>query len=371
MFERFTVKQQQYSTSGQPVYDPNDEIDIREVFQFLWKGRLFIVALVILFAISSLTYVLVAQDWWSSSAKVSKAQPQDIAAYQQQVKQYQPIFNTYQEDGTVLISTELDSLVQPKVLFDRFLDAFRSSDNKRIFLDNSSEFRGIRAESKDTEESIGKLYEKWFDKVSLSLADPSIESPSYLISFQAMTKSSSYHLLNAYISATEEKVHQDAFNNLQAVVNGKRNELIQQRKVLESQARNKLLVEVEVAKYAMSIANAAGVNTPIQTNNSDEIFGIDLGFKGLKAKMEALESIKNLGVIEPRLQQIDAKLDMLNSLEIDRSVGFQTFRFLENVEQPIFRDGINRVLIVFLGALLGGGVGIIIILIRFVFSKEN
>lgn len=370
MFERFTVKQQQYSTSGQPVYDPNDELDIREVFQCLWKGRLFIVALVILFAISSLTYVLVAQDWWSSSAKVSRAQPQDIAAYQQQVKQYQPIFNTYQEDGTVLISKELDSLVQPKVLFDRFLDTFRSSDNKRIFLDNSSEFKGIRAESKDTEESIGKLYEKWFDKISLSLADSSRESPSYLISFQAMTKTSSYNLLNAYLSATEEKVHQDAFNNLQAVVNGKRNELFQQRKVLESQARNKLLVEVEVTKYAMSIANAAGVNTPIQTNN-DEIFGIDLGVKGLEAKMEALESIKNLGVIEPRLLQIDAKLDMLNSLQIDRSVGFHTFRFLENVEQPIFKDGINRVLIVFLGALLGGGVGIIIILIRFVLSKEN
>ncbi|PTO86880.1 LPS chain length-determining protein [Vibrio splendidus] len=371
MFERLTVKEQIHSPLDQPIYNPNDEIDIREIFKALWNGKVLIVAIAALFAIGSLTYVLLAQDWWSSNAKISKAQPQDIAAYQQQVKQYQPIFNTYQEDGTVLVSNELDNLVQSKVLFQRFLDTFRSSDNKRTFLDNSVDFIDIRANSDESDESVGRLYAKWFDKISVSLANQDLGSPSYVISFQAMTKSSSYQFLSSYISATEEKVHQDAFNNLQAVVNGKRNELIQQKKVLESQARNELLVEMERVKYAVAIANAAGVSEPIQTSNHDEIFGIDLGAKGLKAKVEALKSIKNLSVIEPRLRQIDAKLEMLNNFEIDRNVEFQTFRFLENVEQPIFRDGLKRALIIFLGALFGGGIGVIIVLVRFTFKKED
>ena len=36
-------------------------------------------------------------------------------------------------------------------------------------------------------------------------------------------------LLGVFLT-TELKVHEDAFNNLRAVVNGKRNELIQQKK---------------------------------------------------------------------------------------------------------------------------------------------
>ena len=70
--------------------------------------------------------------------------------------------------------------------------------------------------------------------------------------------------------------------------------------------------------------------------------------------MKALESIKNLSVIEPRLLQINAKLDMLNNLTIDRNIEFQMFRFLERVEQPITRDKPNRVLIVLVGTLFGG-----------------
>ncbi len=96
-----------------------------------------------------------------------------------------------------------------------------------------------------------------------------------------------------------------------------------------------------------------------------------MGAKGLEAKIKALESVKNLSVIEPRLQQINAKLDMLEHLEVDRAVEFQTFRFLENVEQPITRDKPKRSLIVVLGTLLGGVLGIVIVLIRFAFRKED
>jgi len=139
----------------------------------------------------------------------------------------------------------------------------------------------------------------------------------------------------------------------------------------KTQAKNKLLVEAERAKYALDIAKAANVNQPIQTNSDKEIFGIDLGTKALAAKVTALESVKNLSVVEPRLQQIDAKLEMLKNLEIDRSIEFQTFRFLENVEQPITRDKPKRALIAVLGTLLGGMLGVAIVLVRFAFRREG
>lgn len=353
----------------------SDEIDLRELFQALWGGKLIVMLVTILFTIGSIGFALSAQEWWSSQAKVTGSQAQGLAAYQQQVKQFQPVFNIYQDDGTVLISKELNKLVDSKVLFKNFINTFSSANNKRVFLDDSADFQAFKGAlvadgTEMTEDNTRTLYSQWFDRINVSISDKNSSNSPYFLSFQTISPKSSSDLLTSYISVTERKVRQDAFNNLQAVVNGKRNELIQQKKILEVQAKNLLLVETERAKYAVEIARAAGVNNPIQAGDDNELFSINLGLKGLEAKVNALESMKNLSVIEPRLQQVNAKLDMLSHLEIDRNVEFHTFRFLENVEQPTTRDKPKRALIVLLGVFIGGVFGISIVLIRFAFRKE-
>jgi LPS O-antigen subunit length determinant protein (WzzB/FepE family) len=155
------------------------------------------------------------------------------------------------------------------------------------------------------------------------------------------------------------------------MVNGKRNELRQQKNILETQAKNRLAVEIERSQYALEIAKAAEVSKPMQNMGSNELFAIELGSQALSAKIKALKSLDNLTVIEPRLQQIDAKLDMLKNMKIDRNIKFQSFRYLENVEQPFSRDKPKRALIAVLGTLLGGMLGVAIVLIRFAFRKED
>ncbi len=360
-------------------YSQNDEFALRELFLALWKGKLTIIISTVLFTVIAVAYALTAQQWWSSKAKISQPQLQDMAAYQQQVKQFQPVFDIYQEDGTVLVSEELDDLVDTEVLFQRFVDTFTSSDNKRKFLDSSDEFKQHKElldlpedlESEEYQDLIRKLYAKWFQKITAVAADKGAEFSPYDLNFQSTTKKSSYLLLNTYLEVIGNKTREDALNNLQAVVESKHNELVQQKRILESQAKNRIEVEAKRAEYALDIAKAASVDTPIQSSNDSEIFSIDLGTRGLAAKVSALKSITNLSVIEPRLQQVEAKLAMLKELKIDRNIQFQTFRFLENVEQPIDRDKPKRALIAVLGILFGGMLGVAIVLIRFTFRKEE
>lgn len=377
MFERFTVKQIQPHHLQDPSVDTTgNNVDLIELLKALWDGKLIVILVTTLFTVSSITFALLAQELWSSSAKITKAQPQNLAAYQQQVKQFQPIFDIYQDDGTVLVSKELNSLVDPKLLFQRFMNTFNSANNKKDFLNNSAEFQKFKADvafdgSDMTPDEIRVLYSQWFDRISASKVDKNDPNSPYTISFQTTTKESSFDLLTAYILTTESKAREDAFNNLHAMLNSKHNELIQQKRILESQASTKLLVETQRTKYAAQIAKSAGVDSPIKTGNDIELFSIDLGAKGLEEKVKVLESVKNLSVIEPRLQQINAKLEMLKALEIDRNAEFQTFRYLENVEKPIARDQPKRALIVIFGTLLGGIFGIAIVLIRFAFRKED
>ncbi|ROO66117.1 LPS O-antigen subunit length determinant protein (WzzB/FepE family) [Vibrio crassostreae] len=367
---------QSYSPGSPPINTSGSEMSLRELFKVLWDGKLVIILATVLFTASGISFALLTQEWWSSQATVTEAQPQDLAAYQQQVKQFQPAFDIYQDDGTVLVGKGLDRLADSKLLFQRFINTFNSTNNKRAFLNSSVEFQEFKSSmltsgSDITADEIRALYAKWFNRVSASIADTKDRHSPYVVSFQATTKESSFDLLTAYILATELKVHEDAFNNLQATVNGKRNELVQQKIILESQAANQLLVETERAKYAAQIATSAGVDKPIQIGNDKEIFSIDLGAKGLEAKVQALNSVKNLSVIEPRLQQIDAKLDMLRNLEVNRDVDFKTFRFLENVEQPITRDKPKRAMIALISTLFGAVFGVAIVIVRFAFRKED
>ncbi|WP_155759885.1 LPS O-antigen chain length determinant protein WzzB [Vibrio coralliilyticus] len=369
--------EQHYPPQLPKSFPVSDEIDFRELFKALWEGKFLILATTFVFAVVAVAFAVASQEWWSSTAKVARPQTQDIAAYRQQVKQFQPIFDIYQDDGTVLVSEELDDLIDSEVLFNRFVDAFNSSNNKRRFLDSSEEFQQFKekigSELNDEEliQATRILYSEWFGKISAKAEIPNSKMTPYDISFQSTTSESSYLLLVNYIKTIKIKAHQDALNNLEAMVSAKKNELVQQKRILEAQAHNRLIVEADRARYALSIAKAAGVTSPIQTNDSRELFGIDMGSKALAAKVEALNSIKNLSVIEPRLQQINAKLQMLKDLKVDRSIDFQTFRFLENVEQPTTQDKPKRALIVILGTLLGGMLGVAIVLIRFAFRREQ
>ncbi len=357
----------------QPSFQ-NDEIDLKELFIALWKGKITIILCTLVFAIGAVLYALTAQEWWSSKAKVMIPQIHDFSEYRDQVKQYQPIFDIYQDDGTVLVSEELDSLVDSEILFQNFISAYNSSNNKKKFLDGSVEFQSFKAQlnaDTDKREATRQLYLEWFQKISAIAVDKKSNVSPYTISLQATTKESSYTLLNEYITSVKGVVFDDALNNLQAIINGKRNELRQQKIILETQAKNRLIVEVERSQYGAEIAKAAQVNKPIQNMGNNELFAIGLGTEALDAKIKALKSVTNLSVIEPRLQQIDAKLEMLKSMKVDRNIKFQTFRYLENVEQPISQDKPKRALIAVLGALLGGMLGVAIVLIRFAFRKED
>ncbi|MBD1564513.1 LPS chain length-determining protein [Vibrio sp. S12_S33] len=356
-------------------YEQNDEIDLKELFMALWQGKWFIILTTLVFAIGAITYALTAQEWWSSSAKIAVPQVQDFTQYQSQVKQYQPIFDVYQEDGTILVNNYLDGLVMPQQLFQSFIMAFESNKNKRNFLDGNAVFQNFKnkldAEAEaEADEATRRLYNAWFSKLATSQPDKSNKNIIEL-KVQATTKLDSYNLLQNYIAYISDIVRRDALQNLNAIINTKKDELLQQKTALSLQAKQNLEVEIQRAEYALQIATAAKVYTPVQNLGEKEIFSINLGSAAIEAKINALKTISNLSVIEPRLQQIDSKLTLINNTKINPEIEFATFQYLDDVQMPFNRDKPKRALIAVLGALLGGMLGGAVVLVRFVFRKES
>ncbi|MDE1210228.1 Wzz/FepE/Etk N-terminal domain-containing protein [Vibrio aestuarianus] len=353
-------------------YEQNDEIDLKELFIALWQGKLIIILTTLVFTIGATTYALTAQEWWSSSAKIAVPQVQDFTQYQSQVKQYQPIFDVYQEDGTILVNDFLDGLIDSEILFQSFIMAFESNKNKRNFLDSNAVFQDFKNKldadaDADADEATRRLYNEWFSKLTTSQADKNIIE----LKVQATTKLDSYNMLQNYITYISGIVQRDALLNLKAAIISKKNELLQQKNALSLQAKQNLEVEIQRAEYALQIAKAAKVDTPVQNLGEKEIFSINLGSAAIESKINALKTISNLSVIEPRLQQVDSKLTLINNTKINLDIEFATFQYLDDVQIPLNRDKPKRALIAVLGALLGGMLGVAIVLVRFAFREES
>ncbi|MFV0573834.1 MAG: LPS O-antigen chain length determinant protein WzzB [Vibrio sp.] len=356
-------------------YQPpqNDEIDLRELFAALWKGKWTIIACTVLCTALAIAYALLAKEQWSSSAKISKPQISDYSEYQNQVGQFQPVFDVYQDDGTILVSGALARLTNADDLYHLFLDEFNSSSNKRAFLENSEAFLAEKAqlENPDDEDALRKLYNDWYKFLDIKPDDAKNINGPYVLTASAESSQQSFNMLKNYIAYVDTQVHQKALGNLSAMINSKKNELKQQSIMLAKQAQQRLLVEKERSEYALSIAQAADVNKPLQNFGEKELFAINLGSDALKAKVQALDKVKNLSVIEPRLEQLNSKLEQLDNLNIDKGVKFSAYRYLDQPEREVSRDKPKRALIAILGLLLGGMIGVGIVMIRFVFKDTE
>lgn len=221
-------------------------------------------------------------------------------------------------------------------------------------------------------EVMQKLYEDWFERIQASAVDKKAND-IFTLSFQSVDKSSSLTLLNDYIQFVNQTLNQQLNANLISILTAKYGELTQQEKNLLQQAQLRLHVELERTQYALNIAEAADIKQPVQNLGEQELFAINIGSRALKAKVDALKSIKDLSVFEPRLAILQSKLSQfdLETLSAETKWSVNGFYYLDQPEQPLTRDKPKRALIVMLGGLLGGMLGVAIVLVRFAFRSEE
>ncbi|HGF7514238.1 TPA: LPS O-antigen chain length determinant protein WzzB [Vibrio cholerae] len=357
------------------AYPANDEIDLKELFAALWQGKWLIIMTTLFCSVIAIGYALTAQEWWSAKATVSQPQLQGIASYQQAVKRYQPLFDVYQEDGSIIVSETLDLLIDPEVIFKRFIQEFNANGTKRRFMQTNPTFLTLQKQMLDQAndpEVMQKLYEDWFERIQASAVDKKAND-IFTLSFQSVDKSSSLTLLNDYIQFVNQTLNQQLNANLISILTAKYGELTQQEKNLLQQAQLRLHVELERTQYALNIAEAADIKQPVQNLGEQELFAINIGSRALKAKVDALKSIKDLSVFEPRLAILQSKLSQfdLETLSAEAKWSVNGFYYLDQPEQPLTRDKPKRALIVVFGGLLGGMLGVAIVLVRFAFRKED
>ncbi|ENM5927017.1 LPS O-antigen chain length determinant protein WzzB [Vibrio mimicus] len=354
-------------------------VELSDLLINIWKKKWLVALSTFCFLSIASLYVFFAQEWWSAKATVSPPQIQDIAGYQQAVKQYQPLFDIYQEDGTVIVSETLDKLIDPEIIFKRFILEFNSNGAKRAFMQTDSSFLEIRDDllKNKGEANLQEFYQEWFTKISAkpldkksSADDKNIERIS--LSLQSIDKLTSVSLLRSYVDFVNNRINAQLESDLNNTLNTRYSELKQLEKSLKSQAELRLKVELERTQYALDIAKSADVKLPVQNLGDNEIFAINIGYRALEAKLNALKSITDLSIFEPRISLLKSQISQFGINKISKKTDWyvSAFYYLQEPEEPIRRDKPKRTLIIVLSAIFGVMFGVTFVLVNSILNKK-
>ncbi|MFC1237560.1 Wzz/FepE/Etk N-terminal domain-containing protein [Vibrio sp. F74] len=350
----------------------NYEGDARflELITVFWQKKLIVVFSSIIFSIFASIYIFFAPEWWNSKAVITLPQVQDYSDFRLQVAQFQPILNTYQKDGVILIDKTLEEMVKPEVVFDSFISAFNANYNKRAYLEGTPSF-ATNLDKIDINDKlkVSTYYSLWFNKISARYQETTNDR-IVVLSASSPTQFGSTTLLREYISFVTDVVKNNHIKNLKASIDYKTRELLQSELIAVQLAKHSIKNEILITRNSLKIATSANIVSPLLNFRNEDIFPITLGSSAIKEKLKLLESIDSMQIFEPRLAQINVKLNLITQTKVTNKINFQPFRYLAEPETPSNKNSPKSMLIIILSILIGIMVGLAIIAIRHIIKLK-
>ncbi|PTT46140.1 LPS O-antigen chain length determinant protein WzzB [Aeromonas sp. HMWF016] len=349
----------------------SDEVDLRELVLVLWRQKVLILLVTGVFAFAGICYAMTARQVWTSQALVSEPSGAQVAELQLAVDKIQAIISSNGRNGSngAPLSTGAFSSLEQPAIYKSFISAFKSMDNKRAFLMQEGVYAAeIHREGISDKRSERELMNQLVEAISAKAQDE--KSQDMTLSFSAETPELAQQRLVQYINFVQQQQLKSKNTELQSIWKSRIKALATQYDSVKADTLLKRQEELQRVRYSLRISKAAGVDTPLEMVDSQEIFNIQLGAKGLAEKLSILNEIKDPELFNSELGKISLKLSSLTELNL-KDADFQSFNMIDSPEEPLTRDKPKRLIIVVLATLLGGMLGISIVLVCHAFRRPE
>lgn len=359
----------------------DDEIDLRELLISLWKNKALILAITAIFSIAGIIYALLAPQVWSAKAIVVAPLPTQLEHLNLRLEKLVALLDITTDDlnvtnslSTTRILTTSDHFKKREdefiisnhseflanfsetKLFNDFIQAFDSFDNKSEFLRTKGYVREEVKEGINEQRSLEQMVKK-------ILVSQKKNETSATLSFSADNAQEAGKLLNEYLNFIIDKEVVDKNKMLAGKVASKTNMFNLIYQVRKAEALKRLQEDIERTGYALRISQKAGIEGPVSNLNNKSIFAIDFGAKALGEKLKVLKEIKTPELINPELAEIRLHLDSLLAMPQEK-VSFAPYHYLRSPSEPLNRDKPKRTLVVVMATFAGLMMGMMVALFR-------
>lgn len=333
----------------------SDEIDLRELVLVLWRQKVLVLLVAGVFALTGIAYGLLAPQVWSANAVIQTPQKNDLL----------PMLRVASQAKLLGITDFPDS----KVLYDEFVREFNTYDNRRTFLKDSPFFKEQVKAAKLDEKGQRLWIREWSKYISADTVDKKGEKPDIDLMFSADSSDQALAMLEGYIQFIIAKQQQRLISELKGQQSIQLDALMMNMTLIKEDAEQALKRDIENTVLTIAVANAAGVERPLENYSSGERFPITMGTRGLEEKLKVLKAM-DLTFYQPKLQDLQVQIGRLKQVKLD-GISFRPFSYVDAPEKPLSRDKPKRPLIVVLATLLGGMLGVGIVLVRHAFRRPE
>lgn len=326
----------------------NDEIDLFELFSVIYKSKFVIIGITLLFAIVGFTVASFLPQKWTSQAAITKPMLDEM-------KQLRATL-------TELSLVDVDTGVNGSSVYQKFINNYNSRVLREEYLISTDYYKSLLAKMENpTPLDQRKLIEEIVTKdINLKASDSKNSEEEFSgeinLSFTAPTSEEAYDLLSGYIRFISTKVRVEVKDEIDDQIERKLSFAQKAYEMDLERIANARNVNVQRLKYALEIANAAGVKKPISSEGAqikdDPDYSIAMGSDALTSKLAITEAITDPTTVSSDLKNRLYNMKQLEKVKLDE-LQFVPFKYMLKPYEPTKKDAPKRALILVGAAFVG------------------
>lgn len=357
----------------------SDEIDLLEIIRVLWDKKIWIILTTFVTTLLAGVYAFTAKEQWTSKATVIAPKVADMGNYLSLRSEYANILNVKEFTSQNVVDN----------LFKNFRTALFSDNIKREFFVQSEWFEQYASKNGlDSEDQKQKFLSTLLGKhLNITIPDTK-KNPNAIgvnISFSAETPAEAQKVLTEYVDFVNKSVLAEDKTDFSADIKITIENLELQKDKIQRDTESIRQVQLENLHNALDIAKSAGIKEYSRTSGdisipqvalgdaqipftdsklSDGSYLFMLGEKYLQAQVEILT--KNKIVYPVSFYTIEKQISLLKGLEdkAETQSNVTSYYYLASPDYPTSKDKPKRLILLIIGAILGGVASCVWIIIR-------
>jgi len=332
----------------------DNELDIRGLCCTLWRGKFWIIAGGVVFALLAWIYTLLVTPKWSSTAITDRPTVNMLSDFYAQ----QQFLNHLDQPGGNLNP----AAPQPDIMaeaYQEFIMQLAAWDTRRDFWLQSDYYRQRQS---GNVQSDAILLDKLIANIQFQPADVA-KNLNDTVKLIAETSEDANALLRQYVAFANTRATAHLNEELTGAWAARRSQLAAQVKRQEEVANTVYQRQVHNVEQALKVAQQYGFEQTKTETSAAQLPDSELFLLG-RARLQAqLDSLRASG--PSYALEYDQNRAMLATLDVGPVPvkSFQTWRYLRTPEEPVTRDSPRRVLLMIMwgavGALAGAGTALI------------
>ncbi|REF25753.1 lipopolysaccharide biosynthesis protein WzzE [Xenorhabdus cabanillasii] len=323
------------------------ELDIRALCYALWRGKIWIIALAIIFAAVALAASYLMQQKWSATAIVDLPTTNNLGSYYSQ-QQFLRNLDTH-----INASPEAQLPTIPDGAYKEFMTQVEAYDTRREFWLHSNYYKQ-RRDGNSRADAV--LLEELINNIQVTRRNEKNVQNEH-IKLTAETAIEANRLLREYIAFANHRASTHLNNEIKgawATRTQSMKALVKRQEMVAKAMYNR---ELNVLQQSLKVAEKQGIqrnqtNIPLDELPESKMFM--LGVPLLQAQIETLQATGPNYSID-----YDQNIAMLATLNVGPTLQniFQTYRYLRTPEEPVNRDSPRRAFMMILWGAIGMLVG--------------